>query len=90
MKVLQTRIFSRRVKKIHKDEKVLLDQAVRKIMEEPTIGMMKKGDLVGAYVYKYKHLSNETLLAYQYDDELKQLTLLALGSHENLYHDLKR
>jgi len=90
MKILQTRVFSRRVKKIHKEEKIALDHAVRLIMEEPTIGTEKKGDLAGVYVYKYKHSSNEVLLAYQYDVELNQLTLLAFGSHQNFYRDLKR
>jgi len=30
------------------------------------------------------------LLAYSYEDEVLTLSLLALGSHENFYRDLKQ
>jgi hypothetical protein len=31
-----------------------------------------------------------TLLAYSYDGSVLTLTLLAIGSHENFYRDLKK
>ncbi len=88
----QTRTFAKVVKKLHTNQKQALDQAVKTIIENPSIGDMKAGDLAGVQVYKFKMLHQLTLLAYTYDDNSQQitLTLLALGSHENFYRDLKK
>ena len=90
MKIIQTGVFSRTVRKLHKKEKAALDKAVRAIVEAPNIGDSKIGDLTGVTVYKYKDSDKQYLLAYRYDDKSKTLILLALGSHENFYRDLKR
>ena len=90
MKVLQTGIFSRRIKKLHPHEKDALDETVRAIMDNPTLGQIKKGDLAGVQVYKYKHQMEQFLLAYRFSNEDDRLTLLALGTHENFYRDLKQ
>ena len=50
---------------------------------------MKTGDLAGVQVYKYKRKTQQYLLAYQLNPTKEILTLLALGSHENFYRDLK-
>ena len=90
MNILQTPTFRRYVKKMHKNQKKHLDQAINKIVENPSIGEMKKGDLSGVLVYKFKMINQLILLAYQFDDEEDALILLALGSHENFYRDLKK
>jgi len=46
----------------------------------------QKNDLIR--VYKFKMQNQLTLLAYLLSQE--QITLLALGSHENFYQDLKQ
>ena len=51
---------------------------------------MKTGDLAGVQVYKYKRKTQQYLLAYRVNPTGKILTLLALGSHENFYRDLKK
>ncbi|WP_375646672.1 type II toxin-antitoxin system RelE/ParE family toxin [Bartonella sp. TT29SHDZB] len=89
MQVLQTHSFKKTVKKLHANQKKDLDQAVRVIMKTPTIGQAKTGDLSGVFVYKFKMAKQLTLLAYSYEDHTITLTLLALGSHENFYRDLK-
>ena len=89
MKILQSGVFKRRVKKLHAAEKTLLDSVVKNIVTDPTIGQMKTGDLVGVQVYKYKLKTQQYLLAYRFSPRGKVLTLLALGSHENFYRDLK-
>ena len=89
MKILQSGRFSRKVKKLKKGEKVALDKAVREIVDDPTIDQAKRGDLLGVSVYKYKHSTNLLLLAYRYNDSENELILLAHGSHENFYRDLK-
>lgn len=90
MKILQTKIFGKTVKKLHKNAKNDLDNAIKVIAENPLCGEMKKGDLSGVRVYKFKMVNQLTLLAYSFDDYEIILTLLTLGSHENFYRDLKR
>lgn len=89
MQILQTPSFTKAVKKLHANQKKDLDNAVRDIMHNPQIGDAKKGDLAGIQVYKFKMCNQLTLLAYSYQNEILTLTLLALGTHENFYRDLK-
>ena len=89
MKVLQTGVFRRRMKKLHVSEKKRLDTAVRKIIKDPSVGKPKTGDLAHVQVYKFKHKTQQYLLAYRFYPDGQILTLLALGTHENFYRDLK-
>ncbi len=90
MRVLQTNIFRRKIKKLHTNAKKALDDTVKIIATNPTIGTVKIGDLKGVLVYKYKFSTNQYLLAYTYDLEKKEILLLTHGSHENFYRDLKK
>lgn len=90
MNIVQTASFKKTVKKLHKNQKKELDEAVNAIVENPRIGDDKAGDLSGISVYKFKMVKQLMLLAYQYEDETITLTLLALGTHENFYRDLKK
>ena len=90
MKVVQTNFFKRTIKKLHANQKADLDKAVEVIMKCPDIGQSKRGDLSGVLVYKFKMVKQLTLLAYTYHDQTITLTLLALGTHENFYRDLKK
>lgn len=90
MQVLQKPSFKKITKKLHANQKRDLDQAVRALMVDPLLGEMKKADLAGVRVYKFKMMKQLALLAYTYDDKQETLTLLALGSHENFYRDLKQ
>ncbi len=87
MKVIQSRIFSRKVKNLHKQDKLALDIQVRKIIQNPSIGDEKKGDLKGIFVHKFKLGSTQYLMAYRFSNNF--LELIMLGSHENYYRDLK-
>ncbi|MDR3448312.1 MAG: type II toxin-antitoxin system RelE/ParE family toxin [Alphaproteobacteria bacterium] len=90
MKVVQTRLFAKAVKKLHANQKKDLDAVVKTVAADPAIGEMKAGDLAGIRVYKFKMTKQLTLLAYSYEKGTVTLTLLALGSHENFYRDLKK
>ena len=90
MKVIQTGSFRRKAKKLHAAEKAALDKAVKKILNSPESGTSKKGDLVGVRVLKYKVKAQQYLLAYGYDAELELITLLAIGTHENFYRDIRK
>ena len=86
--VQQSAMFKRAYKRLHANQKADVDDAVVKIVRDPTLGVAKKGDLAGVFVYKFKCRDQLTLLAYEYDPNTR--LLLLLGSHENFYRDLKR
>ena len=89
MRVLVTPTFERAVKKLHKQQKAVLDEAVRTIVGQPEAGETKVGDLAGVQVYKFRMGNLLCLLAYRVLDE-NALKLLMVGPHENFYRDLKR
>jgi len=74
---------------MHKAEKIALDNAIKTIMSNPTIGSLKTGDLSGIQVFKYKHNTQLYLLAYSYVEDKIILTFIEQGTHENVYRDLK-
>ena len=90
MKILQTNAFYRSVKKLDKNQKKVLDTAVQAITSNPSIGEKKKGDLKEIYVYKFRMLKQQILLAYIYQKKKCILILLTFGSHENFYRNLKK
>ncbi|MEG3619170.1 type II toxin-antitoxin system RelE/ParE family toxin [Magnetovibrio sp. PR-2] len=87
---LITPTFKRALKRLHKQDKAALDEAVRSVLAEPEIGEPKVGDLAGVRVYKFKLNHQLALLAYEVLELDGVVKLLALGSHENFYRDLKR
>lgn len=87
MKIYQSRLFEKKVKKMSKAEKDTLDREVRNIAENPNVGEEKKGDLKGVFVHKFKLKTNLYLLAYRKTG--LDLELIMIGSHENYYRDLK-
>lgn len=87
MKIIQSCIFERKVKKLNLSQKVQLDDAVRDILNNPEAGEGKKGDLKGVFVYKFHIDKTLYLLAYRFNEEI--LELIMLGPHENYYRSLK-
>lgn len=88
MKVLQSRSFERKIKKFNETQKLQLDKQVKLILEDPTIGAEKKGDLRGVHVYKFKIRTIQYLLAYRIVED--NLELIMIGPHQNYYRDLKK
>ena len=84
MRILVTPTFERTVKKLHKQQKSALDEAVRTIANQPEAGASKVGDLAGVRVYKFRMEILLCLLAYRILDE-GTLKLLMVGSHENCF-----
>ena len=92
LKVQATPTFVRSAKKLHAGDKALLDEAVRAIAAKPCVGEEKRGDLAGVFVFKFKINRQEVLLAYELLPNKQapdEVVLLALGSHENFYRNLK-
>lgn len=90
IKVLQTPSFKKAVKKLHNNQKLDLDAAVRALIEDPLLGEQKKGELSFMRVYKFKMVKQLTLLGYSYEDGALVLELITLGSHENFYRNVKK
>lgn len=88
MVIVQTNIFGKQKKKLHSKQINILDLAIKEIVDNPNIGVLKKGDLHGIRVHKFKISNQEYLLAYTVLQN--QLALLNIGTHENFYRDLKK
>jgi mRNA-degrading endonuclease RelE of RelBE toxin-antitoxin system len=83
MNILQTPTFKRKFKKLSPTQKQSVKDSVLKISKDPSIGVIKKGDLSDVRVHKFKILGQEYLLAYSVDKQEQKIILLALGTHEN-------
>jgi hypothetical protein len=89
MTVSQTPSLARTVKKLNKNQKEDMDITIRSLMKHPESGELKKSDLSGARVLKFKMNKQISFLAYIYDEGIITLTLLTLGKDENFYRDIK-
>ncbi|MDD5154513.1 MAG: type II toxin-antitoxin system RelE/ParE family toxin [Thermodesulfobacteriota bacterium] len=87
MKVYQSRSFEKRVKLFSEIEKSILDQEIEKIMQNPSVGEEKTGDLRGVYVHKFRIKTIQYLLSYRMIGN--DLELIMIGPHENYYRELK-
>lgn len=88
MKIYQSRSFEKKVKKLNDKEKLELDNKIKEIVQNPSIGSEKKGDLRGIFVHKFNLQNQLYLLAYRVIKE-ESIELIMLGPHENYYRDLK-
>nr|MBF0220936.1 type II toxin-antitoxin system RelE/ParE family toxin [Desulfobulbaceae bacterium] len=86
--IIQSPTFARQKKKLKKNQIKKLDEAIKTIMTTPDIGDLKKGDLQGIRVYKYKVGNNLILLAYEIEGSI--LYLYSFGSHQNFYRELSK
>lgn len=92
IQVQVTPSFIRSVKKLHDRDKLTLDEEVNVVMQNPRIGVQKKGDLSSILVHKFKMNKQEVVLAYRLvpsKENPEILILILLGSHENFYRELK-
>ena len=86
--IIQSPNFAKQKKKLKKNQIKKLDDAIRAIMGNPTIGDAKIGDLQGIRVHKYKVGNNQILLAYEVIEST--LYLYSFGSHQNFYRVLSK
>ena len=84
--IIQSPVFAKQKKKLHKQQIKNLDEAVKSVFNDPTIGDMKVGDLQGVQIYKFKSEKQQILLAYEVIDST--LYLYTFGSHENFYRKI--
>jgi len=87
MKIYQSGSFERKVKRFNKNEKSSLDNEIKQIVQDPSVGIEKKGDLKGVFVHKFKIKTALYLLSYRLVHD--GIELITIGSHENYYRNLK-
>lgn len=73
IEIFQTPTFKRQFKKLDHPIKKFVEEAIRAIVDTPSLGEEKKGDLEGISVYKFKAKAQLYLLAYKYDTEAREL-----------------
>ncbi len=71
----------------HNHLQLEIDKQVKEIFNNPNIGELKKGDLNGVRVHKFKYHGQLYLLSYEIKNSI--LYLYMIGSHENYYKKLK-
>ena len=66
---------------MHQQDKRSLDEEIRGIVANPSLGVEKKGDLRGVFGHKFKINTTQYLLAYRLLPD--GIELIMLGVHEN-------
>lgn len=95
MKPNYKRPFAAFIKKANKALQLAIEDAVLEILDAPSLGEQKTGDLKSIYVYKFRFNRQEYLIAYKFGASDYSITLVwidfyQVGSHENFYEELKR
>ena len=90
MKIFLTNTFKRSAKKLKRNQIPAIEAAIEQIHKDPLIGEQKAGDLAGIYVYKFRISNQLILLAYTFDEDAGELTLISFAPHENFYKNLKK
>ncbi len=85
VELFQKPTFRRVYKKLQTNTRLATDDAIRDFIENPATGEIKIGDLSGIRVHKFKAMGQLMLLGYSYDESGEELTLLAIGTHQNFY-----
>jgi len=85
--ITQEPAFNKSYRRLHDNQKEIVDIAINDVINNPKIGQIKKGNLAGIYVYKFQMHHLKMLLAYKWFP--KERLLLFLGTHENFHRDLK-
>jgi len=88
MKIYQSKSFEKKVKKFNRKEKDELDNEIKQIIQNPSIGSEKMGDLRGIFVHKFNLQNQLYLLSYRCIND-ESLELIMIGPHENYYRNLK-
>jgi mRNA-degrading endonuclease YafQ of YafQ-DinJ toxin-antitoxin module len=89
IELLYTPRFLKQLKKYNQNQKEDLDLAISLIASAQAKGTAKAYELSGIFIYKFRLVNQEVLLAYRVvSPEL--IHFLKVGPHENFYRDLKR
>jgi mRNA-degrading endonuclease RelE of RelBE toxin-antitoxin system len=87
MSALYKPAFRKFVKKQNRAFQLAIEDEVYAVLESPQAGELKKGDLEGVRVHKFKFRKQEYLVAYVIRQ--KDIIFYMIGVHENFYKELK-
>lgn len=87
--VFQSRRFEKSLSKLHDAALAIVEDQIDLIIENPTIGEQKRGDLAYLRVHKFRLNKQLALLGYSWQEQELEIYLLHLGSHENFYDQMK-
>ncbi|MBT0725284.1 type II toxin-antitoxin system RelE/ParE family toxin [Rosenbergiella sp. S61] len=90
LEVFQSRRFEKALSKLPDNECAIVEDAIDFVIDNPTAGEKKKGDLSYLRVYKFDLNGRQCLLGYSFIESEFRLYLLSFGPHENFYNDQKR
>lgn len=88
MDILYKPPFRRFVKKQSRAFQLVVEDEVERIINDPDFGEIKKGDLKGVKVYKFKFQRQQYLLAYKVERD--RTIFYMIDDHENFYRKLKQ
>ena len=88
MNILQMPRFKKYAKKLPRHLQQIILDAVEEILDDTEIGELKKGDLNGFRVHKFKMGHQLILMAYKIESD--SLIFYQAGPHENFYKNLKK
>jgi mRNA-degrading endonuclease RelE of RelBE toxin-antitoxin system len=89
IQVFEKRRFGKAIAKHGEKNRVLIEDEIDLIVDDPLLGSRKKGDLKHLLVHKFKIEIQEWLLGYNWPAGRLTIHLLQLGPHENYYREAK-
>jgi len=81
-------VFKKFVKKQVRPLQLSIEDEIERIIESPSKGETKKGDLQGYRVHKFAFKQQRFLIAYRILET--KVIFYMVGSHENFYRNLKK
>ena len=87
MDVFYKPAFRNFVKKQTRPFQLVIEDEIDRIKNNPATGEIKKGDLAGFRVHKFKFHHQQYLLAYEIQGN--DIVVYVIGTDENFYRDLK-
>ncbi|EKS7811659.1 type II toxin-antitoxin system RelE/ParE family toxin [Edwardsiella piscicida] len=88
--VSQSRRFEKALDKLPESQLARVEDEIDKIIADPEIGELKKGDLRFLRVHKFTLNRQLVLLGYSWQSMRVALYLLTIGPHENFYREQKQ
>jgi len=81
IQIYESRRFEKSVSKLTQSRLKIVEDEIDKIIEDPEIGDLKKGDLLYLRVHEFRMGDQQMLLGYSWLDAKIEIYLLHLGTH---------
>jgi mRNA-degrading endonuclease RelE of RelBE toxin-antitoxin system len=88
VEVYESHRFEKALKKLSDGQLKVVEDEIDKIIADPFIGELKKGDLSYLRVHKFNMNNQRVLLGYSYVEDKLKIYLLQFGVHENYYQKM--